>query len=196
MCGVLFPSDWLGHHWLYFSNHWLSACSCSRILLHDCIVSGRSNTVTKGRIKCSHFEEIKTLPEKGLKGFSEGNESTQSATATFHTDFINPRLVSAQDRPRTAYWRATVKRHLRSGFKPAISPIGSQEGEPNSNAAIVPHGSSSVLAPGRRSECEPWREVIVGALKLGLSAQRIYQDLIFDHSSEQVMIQSNALSGV
>ena len=79
--------------------------------------------------------------------------------------------------------RATVKRYLsEEDSKPAISPIGSKEGESVSNAAIVPHGSSSIIAAGRRSECEPWREVIVEALKLGLSAQRIYQDLVSDHS--------------
>ena len=34
---------------------------------------------------------------------------------------------------------------------------------------------------GRRSDCEPYRELIVAKLDQGLSAQRIYQDLAQDH---------------
>jgi transposase len=32
-----------------------------------------------------------------------------------------------------------------------------------------------------RSQCEPWRAVIVGKIEQGLTAQRIYQDLVSDH---------------
>jgi predicted transcriptional regulator len=49
-----------------------------------------------------------------------------------------------------------------------------------SNAAISIAGSGEVLA-GRRSRCEPWRELIVQGLAGGLSAQRIWQDLKNDH---------------
>jgi transposase len=51
---------------------------------------------------------------------------------------------------------------------------------PGSNAAISIAGSAEVLA-GRRSRCEPWRELIVQGLSGGLSAQRIWQDLKDDH---------------
>ena len=73
--------------------------------------------------------------------------------------------------------RGTVRRYLKHlSPKAAISPIGSVGVEPASNAAISPHGSS-----GRRSDCEPFREQILQWLKKGLSAQRIYQDLVSDH---------------
>jgi len=62
------------------------------------------------------------------------------------------------------------------GPKPAIAPIGS--GEPQSSKpAIVPAGSK----PGRRSQCEPFSEVIERAWRAGLCAQRIYQDLVSEH---------------
>ena len=35
---------------------------------------------------------------------------------------------------------------------------------------------------GRTSECEPWRDVIQSKCDLGLSAQRIYQDLTTEHN--------------
>jgi hypothetical protein len=68
--------------------------------------------------------------------------------------------------------------------KPAIAPIGSggdydaQEPEtagPDSSASIVGGGQ------GRRSNCEPWRAVIQAKCDGGLSAQRIYQDLVGEH---------------
>ena len=35
---------------------------------------------------------------------------------------------------------------------------------------------------GRISDCEPWREIIQSKCDLGLSAQRIYQDLTAEHN--------------
>jgi transposase len=85
--------------------------------------------------------------------------------------------------------------------KPANAPSGSIEAEAEPKPANVPSGSAtpepgintdlspSPLVPervghrrGRRSECEPWRDVIQAKCDLGLSAQRIYQDLITEHS--------------
>lgn len=59
------------------------------------------------------------------------------------------------------------------GPKPAISPAGS-EPAPGSNPAISPTGSK----PGRVSHCEPFETWIKAGLDAGLSAQRIYQDLV------------------
>src|SRR6266498_3589307 len=59
--------------------------------------------------------------------------------------------------------------------KPAISLTGSPEG-PEAKPAIVHTGSPA----GRQSLCEPWREQIDLAVQTGLSAQRIYQDLIVE----------------
>jgi transposase len=78
--------------------------------------------------------------------------------------------------------------------KPAIAPIGSTLGEDTSNPANAPIGSSrpdpqitpappgqEPPAPGRPSDCEPWRAAIQAKLDLGLSAQRIHQDLVAEH---------------
>src|SRR5271166_1890916 len=84
--------------------------------------------------------------------------------------------------------------------KPAIAPSGLIEAEAEPKPAIAPSGSaacqpgtSTDLSPaplvserlgrrrGRRSECEPWRDVIQAKCDLGLSAQRVYQDLTTEH---------------
>jgi transposase len=57
------------------------------------------------------------------------------------------------------------------GPNPAIPPAGTGEAKP----AILPAGHS-----GRISQCEPFREQVERALEQGLSAQRIYQDLVTD----------------
>jgi transposase len=98
--------------------------------------------------------------------------------------------------------RETVARHLRlaaSDPNPAIAPIGSDLAGSDPNPAIAPIGSTlesdatpgtaAVVADrpatprltprvGRPSDCEPWRAAIRAKLDLGLSAQRIYQDLV------------------
>lgn len=51
------------------------------------------------------------------------------------------------------------------------------DGEPAPKPAKVITG-----APGTRSRCEPFQEVIRGKLEQGLSAQRIYQDLTGEHA--------------
>ncbi len=73
--------------------------------------------------------------------------------------------------------RETVRRYLRSeDAKPAIPPAGSAE-ELEAKPAIVPAGSKT----GRISQCTPLAEVIKQGLLSGLSAQRIYQDLVAEH---------------
>jgi transposase len=67
--------------------------------------------------------------------------------------------------------RETVGKYLRMAeSKPAIVPTGSEGSKP----AIVPTG----YGPGRHSQCERWRAQIEHGVGLGLSAQRIYQDLV------------------
>ncbi len=78
--------------------------------------------------------------------------------------------------------RETVGRYLRPRVrdpvpKPAIVPAGSLESG-DSKPAIVPAGS----AAGRTSQCAPWAGVIEEGLLAGLSAQRIYQDLVGGHA--------------
>lgn len=107
--------------------------------------------------------------------------------------------------------RKTVRRHLSRhlhGPKGAKAPTGSQapkgttlEAPPGpgdevpggadfSSHADVPHlpgaptGSAAPIPlrrPSERSRCEPYRELILAKLEQGLSAQRIYQDLVAEH---------------
>jgi transposase len=93
--------------------------------------------------------------------------------------------------------RETVARHVRAarvdppGSNAAISITGSDPpalgaagqlstpegtGPPDPNAAIPIPGSA-----GQRSRCEPFRALILVQLELGLTAQRIWQDLTAEH---------------
>ncbi len=73
--------------------------------------------------------------------------------------------------------RETVGRYLHRveppDLKPAIVPTGSEEAS-DSKPAIVPAGSKA----GRTSQCAPLWAVIERGVLAGLSAQRIYQDLV------------------
>ena len=90
--------------------------------------------------------------------------------------------------------RETVGRHLRlAGSKPAKVLTGSAP-DPTAKPAIPLTGSAPALelnldlplpgslAAGRQSLCVPLQAVIEAAVQTGLSAQRIYQDLICDHA--------------
>jgi transposase len=71
--------------------------------------------------------------------------------------------------------RETVGRYLRLA-KPAISTAGLEEaGEAKPAILIAGNGV------GRKSQCEPLAEVIKAKVEGGLSAQRIYQDLVGEH---------------
>jgi transposase len=85
--------------------------------------------------------------------------------------------------------RETVGRYLRlaKGSKPAISTPGS-EGDRASKPAILTldvKGSTeakpAISTAGRKSQCEPLAEVILAKVEVGLSAQRIYQDLVTEN---------------
>jgi hypothetical protein len=90
--------------------------------------------------------------------------------------------------------RETVGRHLRfARSKPAKVLTGSAP-DPAAKPAIPLAGSELVLElnpaiplagclkAGRQSLCVPLQAVIESAVQAGLSAQRIYQDLICDHA--------------
>ena len=84
------------------------------------------------------------------------------------------------------------------GSKPAKAPLGNgdvsgvpdptseaplgalAEGEGPVDPCRVGGAERSASSSGR-SACEPWREVILLKLGVGLSAQRIYQDLTTEH---------------
>jgi transposase len=72
--------------------------------------------------------------------------------------------------------RETVGKYLRlADSKPAISTPGS-EADPASKPAISTPGPTT----GRQSLCQPWQPQIEAAVAVGLSAQRIYQDLVVE----------------
>ena len=89
--------------------------------------------------------------------------------------------------------RETVGRHLQlQDSKPAKVPTGS-ESELDSKPAKVPAGSVEAeppkpakvpagFSPRSRSQCECWREWIEQGVLAGLTAQRIYQDLVGEHA--------------
>jgi transposase len=92
--------------------------------------------------------------------------------------------------------RETVAKHLRARHersKPATAPLGSPAEGDQSKPATAPLGSEGRFdaplatvdfppsAPKQPSGCEPWRSTIEAKVKLGLSAQRIYQDLTTEH---------------
>lgn len=89
--------------------------------------------------------------------------------------------------------RDTVARYdrlRRNRSNPAIVPPGSEVSE-DPNAAIPTAGSGLLLEdlvfcisgrpPGRPSQCEPFSELIKKKLDQGLSAQRIWQDLVSEN---------------
>ena len=84
--------------------------------------------------------------------------------------------------------RGAVERRLRAGAAKTDAPSDSDD----SNRAKAPTGSDdsasdsnratpSQAPTGSRSECEPLRSIILEKLEQGLSAQRIFQDLVSDH---------------
>ena len=75
--------------------------------------------------------------------------------------------------------RGTVGKYLAGHSKPATNPQpGSVEVVLSKPATNPQPGSATV--PGPASLCDPWREQIEAALALGLSIQRIYQDLVVE----------------
>lgn len=86
--------------------------------------------------------------------------------------------------------RGAVSRYLSKASQSHAPPVGSDR----PNEAKAPTGSEAAdlganratsceEAPtGSRSLCEPFRQVILDKLEAGLSAQRIYQDLLVEHA--------------
>lgn len=93
--------------------------------------------------------------------------------------------------------RGAVRRHLqahqsnRTTAPPASvdpAPTGSADSNstkaPTGSSGEAPGGPSPVVPLASGSQCEPFRELIIGKCELGLSAKRIYQDLVADHGFE------------
>jgi transposase len=83
--------------------------------------------------------------------------------------------------------RKTVRRHLRRAKSPTLSTPGAPELNPLKSPGVSTPGSEPVSKPleetlssenGRPSLCDPHQELIASKVESGLSAQRIFQDLI------------------
>ena len=83
--------------------------------------------------------------------------------------------------------RETVAPYLRQADappRPANAPAGSRGGGDDLEPVIATPGSvldRRSFGSRRASGCEPWREAIRAKCDLGLTAQRIYRDLVADH---------------
>src|ERR1700730_2844833 len=73
--------------------------------------------------------------------------------------------------------RETVRRDVQERSKPANAPIGSPGHE-------TPMENPPAAGPGRLSDCQPWRHIVLAKLELGLSLTRIHQDLVTEHKSQ------------
>ena len=72
------------------------------------------------------------------------------------------------------YAKSSDSAHEPDDSKPAKAPPGSKSLQEDSKPAKAP--------PGSRSICQPFQETIEAKLEQGLSAQRIYQDLVSEHA--------------
>jgi DNA-binding XRE family transcriptional regulator len=99
-------------------------------------------------------------------------ECPQSEPANNDTQFTRPRLVPttyctrAWDRSRDSWPIFTVSK--TSHFDPGVEGGGE----------VKPTISTPGKGVGRKSQCEPLVEVITAKVEVGLSAQRIYQNLM------------------
>jgi transposase len=92
--------------------------------------------------------------------------------------------------------RDTVARHIRlfqAGSKQATLEVGASDAKPatpetgahdakQATPEEAPIGSAATPEKGcSSSRCEPWRPIILDKIMAGLTAQRIFQDLVSDH---------------
>ena len=101
-----------------------------------------------------------------------------------HRETVGRHLRLAEAKPAIP----TLGSEVETGSKPAKVPTGSQSA-PEAKPAKLPAGSGESEAPKpakvpagfsprSRSQCECWREWIEAGVQAGLTAQRIYQDLV------------------
>jgi len=110
---------------------------------------------------------VRLMPHKD--GMNELNVSLQHSILTLAGHGWSARQIARQ----LDVDRGTVGKYLRlARSNPAISTSGSES---------QPAPKPAISTPGRQSLCQPWQPQIEAALSVGLSARRIYQDLVSDH---------------
>ena len=125
-------------------------------------------------------------PKPATAPIGSGTEAEEAKPATAP---IGSGTEAEEAKPATAPIGST---EVGEQAKPAMAPIGFTEVGEQAKPATAPIGSDQdrslpatstlqACRPGQASQCEPFREVILAKLELGLSAQRIYQDLVTEH---------------
>ena len=140
-------------------------------------VSGRSKPARDGQMKTGHFESG-IAPEAAIAALM-GDEPTPCEPATFYHYAGGQRLVGSQDRPGTGHPPRDGGPLFAGGqrFKTSHSAhrLGCAVGFKTGHCALR-------VKSGRTSQCAPLSEVVEQGLLAGLSAQRIYQDLVTGHA--------------
>ncbi len=93
---------------------------------------------------------------------------------------LDRETVARYAKPREAK-PATISTHgveAAAEAKPATDSTHGSGAAPPAKPAISTHGATA----GRKSLCAPFTAAIAASLELGLSAQRIYQDLVREHA--------------
>lgn len=135
------------------------------------------------------MRQVRQMPHKDA--VNQLNVSLQHSITTLAANGWSRRRIARE----LDLDRETVSRYLRlaeakpapstsspdavADSKPAILTPGS-ETNPSAKPAISTPGSPAAAA-GRQSLCLPWQAQIETAVTAGLSAQRIYQDLVGEH---------------
>jgi hypothetical protein len=131
----------------------------SRLLLWSPFGGSLVSTASKARAQGFPFRKLLRPAFRGRHAF---------ASAGFHCKGWSQRRIARQ----LGLNRKTVGRYLRLA-KPIISTAGDLD-SCQSKPAISTTGSIA----GRKIQCEPLAEAILDKVEVGLSAQRIYQDLV------------------
>ena len=123
-------------------------------------------------IKMAKVHTILTLRARGWSFRRIGRE------LGIHRETVTRYIRRAESRPNPAKPAPRV-----DGLEPANLPTGPDDGESGSPLGEAPALSRPDVASaaGPASTCEPFRAVIKAKLEIGLSAKRIYQDLMAEH---------------
>ncbi len=113
-------------------------------------------------------------PEAGAALHPAGLEASNPAIAPTGSGASNPAIAPLG--PEVS--DTTVVPPGSDDSNPAIAPLGSDLPEPRDLTLLL----LPPLRAGPSSRCEPYRAVIAAKLEAGLSAQRIYQDLVGEHA--------------